>query len=149
MAVVRRIGVRVLRMLIVAALAGAVSAPVAAQEVTVLCNFEVDWCEAMKAAYEKTTLFGYRYLKNRIPNDEIILQNLRTLVGLLATLYNEQEKDPALPGLRAQELEAAAEAIEVAAGNSRYDRKRGRNRLTSLENRTISEATKLISLKSC
>ena len=23
-----------------------------AQEVTVLCNYEVDWCEAMKAAYE-------------------------------------------------------------------------------------------------
>ena len=29
--------------------------PCAAQEVTVLCNYEVDWCEAMKAAYEKTT----------------------------------------------------------------------------------------------
>src|SRR6478672_5530344 len=26
-----------------------------AQEVTVLCNFEVDWCEALKAGYEKTT----------------------------------------------------------------------------------------------
>ncbi len=32
-----------------------VVAPAAAQEVTVLCNYEVDWCEAMKAAYEKTT----------------------------------------------------------------------------------------------
>mgnify|MGYP001042630361 CR=1 FL=1 len=31
------------------------AAPVFAQEVTVLCNFEVDWCEALKAAYEKTT----------------------------------------------------------------------------------------------
>ena len=31
------------------------SAPAAAQEVTVLCNFEVDWCEALKATYEKTT----------------------------------------------------------------------------------------------
>jgi len=27
----------------------------AQQEVVVLCNYEVDWCEAMKAAYEKTT----------------------------------------------------------------------------------------------
>ena len=26
-----------------------------AQEVVVLCNYEVDWCEAMKATYEKTT----------------------------------------------------------------------------------------------
>src|SRR5256714_1650415 len=32
-----------------------VVAPAAAQEVGVLCNFEVDWCEALKAAYEKTT----------------------------------------------------------------------------------------------
>ena len=30
-------------------------APAAAQEVTVLCNFEVDWCEALKTAYERTT----------------------------------------------------------------------------------------------
>jgi iron(III) transport system substrate-binding protein len=29
--------------------------PLAAQEVTVLCNFEVDWCEGLKATYEKTT----------------------------------------------------------------------------------------------
>ena len=27
----------------------------AQQEVVVLCNYEVDWCEAMKATYEKTT----------------------------------------------------------------------------------------------
>src|SRR5258705_6378021 len=33
----------------------AIAAPVAAQEVTVLCNFEVDWCEALKTTYEKTT----------------------------------------------------------------------------------------------
>ena len=33
----------------------AVAYPAAAQEVTVLCNFEVDWCEALKAAYDRTT----------------------------------------------------------------------------------------------
>ncbi|MEO8305960.1 MAG: ABC transporter substrate-binding protein [Betaproteobacteria bacterium] len=38
-----------------ALLVTALAAPVAAQEVTVLCNFEVDWCEALKATYEKTT----------------------------------------------------------------------------------------------
>ncbi|TMH13726.1 MAG: iron ABC transporter substrate-binding protein, partial [Betaproteobacteria bacterium] len=36
-------------------LLAAISLPADAQEVTVLCNYEVDWCEAMKAAYEKTT----------------------------------------------------------------------------------------------
>jgi hypothetical protein len=29
--------------------------PVVAQKVTVLCNFEVDWCEASKTTYERTT----------------------------------------------------------------------------------------------
>src|ERR1043166_5220468 len=33
----------------------AIAAAAVAQEVTVLCNFEVDWCEALKTAYEKTT----------------------------------------------------------------------------------------------
>src|SRR5258706_1461354 len=43
---------------VLAALAGGLmlwTMPATAQEVTVLCNFEVDWCEALKAAYEKTT----------------------------------------------------------------------------------------------
>src|SRR5438477_8071546 len=31
------------------------AAPALAEEVTVLCNYEVDWCEALKATYEKTT----------------------------------------------------------------------------------------------
>ena len=38
-----------------AVLAFVLATPATAQEVTVLCNFEVDWCEALKAAYEKTT----------------------------------------------------------------------------------------------
>jgi iron(III) transport system substrate-binding protein len=38
-----------------ATIAVVLAAPASAQEVTVLCNFEVDWCEALKAAYEKTT----------------------------------------------------------------------------------------------
>jgi iron(III) transport system substrate-binding protein len=33
----------------------AVVTSTAAQEVTVLCNFEVDWCEALKVTYERTT----------------------------------------------------------------------------------------------
>src|SRR5438477_1507242 len=32
-----------------------IAAPALGQEVTVLCNYEVDWCEALKATYEKTT----------------------------------------------------------------------------------------------
>ena len=45
----------ILMALIGGVMLGCAALPAAAQEVTVLCNYEVDWCEAMKAAYEKTT----------------------------------------------------------------------------------------------
>src|SRR6266496_1871187 len=50
-----RLSWSVLTSLVVGLMLWTTSAPAAAQEVTVLCNFEVDWCEALKAAYEKTT----------------------------------------------------------------------------------------------
>src|SRR6266508_4253946 len=55
MKVDRRAGASVPTTLLGCLLLWAIAAPAAAQEVTVLCNFEVDWCEALKAAYEKTT----------------------------------------------------------------------------------------------
>ena len=55
MAVSRRAMVRALAVFAAGVLVWCHAAPAVAQEVTVLCNYEVDWCEAMKAAYEKTT----------------------------------------------------------------------------------------------
>ena len=52
---IRRVGASALATLLGVLLSWAIAVPAAAQEVTVLCNYEVDWCEAMKAAYEKTT----------------------------------------------------------------------------------------------
>ena len=51
---VRRAGAAALAFFVCPAIIAAIPGAVLAQEVTVLCNYEVDWCEAMKAAYEKT-----------------------------------------------------------------------------------------------
>jgi iron(III) transport system substrate-binding protein len=55
MRLIRRSGALVVTTLLGGLLLWAIAASAAAQEVTVLCNFEVDWCEALKTAYEKTT----------------------------------------------------------------------------------------------
>src|SRR5438552_3893416 len=55
MKLIRRACASVVTTLLGSLLLWAIAAPATAQEVTVFCNFEVDWCEALKAAYEKTT----------------------------------------------------------------------------------------------
>jgi iron(III) transport system substrate-binding protein len=55
MGIVRRQLAAILIVLVGGVLLSVTAMHAVAQEVTVLCNYEVDWCEAMKAAYEKTT----------------------------------------------------------------------------------------------
>src|ERR1700693_6580447 len=55
MGIVRRRLASMLTACAIGALLSSAAMHAMAQEVTVLCNYEVDWCEAMKAAYEKTT----------------------------------------------------------------------------------------------
>jgi len=69
----------------------AVGSPVGAQEVTVLCNFEVDWCEALKTTYEKTTgqkaVFIRRSITHSLRDTEALLMAviLPTMLMLLFT----------------------------------------------------------------
>src|SRR5437773_6416199 len=55
MKLIRRASASVVTTLLGSLLLWAIAAPAKAQEVTVLCNFEVDWCEALKTTYERTT----------------------------------------------------------------------------------------------
>jgi len=55
MIAVRRAAAAALFALVSSLIIGLMADSALAQEVIVLCNYEVDWCEAMKAAYEKTT----------------------------------------------------------------------------------------------
>ena len=93
--------------------------------------------KSLGEAYEKSTLFAYRYAIDQLPSDELLLNDLETLVSNLSTLYEAEETDPTIPGQQPQESEAAEEAVIAASGKSRYDRKPGRNRLTTQENKAI------------
>jgi iron(III) transport system substrate-binding protein len=65
------------------------AAPAAAQEVTVLCNFEVDWCEALKAAYEKTT--GQKAVFIRRTDGESLAQIRAEKANPRADVYHAAE----------------------------------------------------------
>ena len=60
-----------------------------AQEVTVLCNFEVDWCEALKAAYEKTT--GEKAVFIRRTDGESLAQIRAEKANPRADIYHAAE----------------------------------------------------------
>ena len=61
----------------------------AAQEVTVLCNYEVDWCEAMKATYEKTT--GLKAVFIRRTDGESLAQIRAEKANPRADVYHAAE----------------------------------------------------------
>jgi MrcB-like, N-terminal domain/Domain of unknown function (DUF3883) len=92
---------------------------------------------SLGSAYERSTLVAYQYRVDDLPSDDELVSDLKDLVSLLAEIYVADADDPAIPGAPSQELEAVAEAILVAAGKSRYNRKQGRNRLSAKENRVI------------
>jgi iron(III) transport system substrate-binding protein len=66
-----------------------IALPAAAQEVTVLCNFEVDWCEALKAAYEKTT--GQKAVFIRRTDGESLAQIRAEKANPRADIYHAAE----------------------------------------------------------
>jgi len=92
---------------------------------------------SLGVAYERSTLFAYRYKAENLPSDNELVEDIRSLVELLSQIYEADANDPAIPGAPSQEMEAVAEAVLAAAGKSRYDRKQGRNRLSAKENRAI------------
>src|SRR5437762_9247010 len=64
-------------------------APAAAQEVTVLCNFEVDWCEALKTTYERTT--GQKAVFIRRTDGESLAQIRAERTNPRADVYHAAE----------------------------------------------------------
>jgi len=88
----------------------AIAAPVAAQEVTVLCNFEVDWCEALKTTYEKTT--GQKAVFIRRTDGESLAQIRAEKNNPRADVYHAAESASA----KQLAAEGLLEAYKVAAG---------------------------------
>ena len=88
MARVRRIMLSLLSLAGTLAMSG-VCTPAAAQEVTVLCNFEVDWCEALKATYERTT--GQKAVFIRRTDGESLAQIRAEKANPRADIYHAAE----------------------------------------------------------
>jgi iron(III) transport system substrate-binding protein len=89
----------------------AASLPAAAQEVTVLCNYEVDWCEAMKATYEKTT--GQKAVFIRRTDGESLAQIRAEKANPRADVYHAAESASA-KALAAEGLLEAYKSPNVA-----------------------------------
>jgi iron(III) transport system substrate-binding protein len=87
------------------------AAPVLAQEVTVLCNYEVDWCEAMKATYEKTT--GQKAVFIRRTDGESLAQIRAEKGNPRADVYHAAESASA-KALAAEGLLEAYKSPQVA-----------------------------------
>ncbi len=108
---VRNAGAAVLTALFGGFLLCAVALPAAAQEVTVLCNYEVDWCEAMKAAYEKTT--GQKAVFIRRSDGESLAQIRAEKANPRADVYHAAESASA-KALAAEGLLEAYKSPNVA-----------------------------------
>jgi iron(III) transport system substrate-binding protein len=82
-----------------------------AQEVTVLCNFEVDWCEALKTTYEKTT--GQKAVFIRRTDGESLAQIRAEKANPRADVYHAAESASA-KALAAEGLLEAYKSPNVA-----------------------------------
>lgn len=91
-------------------------------------------------AYDRTSLCGFEYRKNAIPDDEQIYSDVEFLLGLLSKIYLLQETDATIPGSNSPEHEEAVEAISQAAGkNLTGPRRQGRSRLPQAHKKVIEE----------
>ncbi len=90
------------------------------------------------AAYEATSLCSFNYPVDEIPDDELLLQDLLTLLQLLDHLYAADISDPAVPGKISDEVVEVLDAVEGAAGRRRRGRRQGRG-LTAPERKAVEE----------
>src|SRR5205823_9138832 len=88
-----------------------IATPALGQEVTVLCNYEVDWCEAMKTTYEKTT--GSKAVFIRRTDGESLAQIRAEKANPRADVYHAAESASA-KALAAEGLLEAYKSPRVA-----------------------------------
>jgi hypothetical protein len=67
-------------------------------------------------AYEKTCLRGFCYDARAMPDDNVILANLESLLGFLDVLYQAEDTDPSVPGKVSDEVSEALEVVTRTAG---------------------------------
>lgn len=66
--------------------------------------------------FESTSLFGFKFEKNKVPSSTEILTKINLLIPHLKTLYDSELDDASMPSAEPVELKAAEEAIDEIAG---------------------------------
>jgi hypothetical protein len=99
-------------------------------------------------AYDRTSLCGFEYRKEKIPTDEQIYSDVEFLLGLLSKIYLLQETDATIPGSESPEHQDAVAAISQAAGRDLTGpRRQGRSRLPQAHKKVIEEHAVEVAMK--
>lgn len=99
-------------------------------------------------AYDRTSLCGFEYRKESIPNDEQIFRDVEFLLELLSNIYLLQETDATIPGSDSPEHQEAIAAIAQAAGRDLTGpRRQGRSRLPQALKKAIEEHAVEVAIK--
>lgn len=95
------------------------------------------------SAYEATSLCSFNYPVDEIPDDEVLLEDLLSLLRILDPLYSGELDDPAVPGKLSDEVAEVLTSVEVAAGRQRRGRRQGRG-LSAPERKVVEERAVLV-----
>ena len=99
-------------------------------------------------AYDRTSLCGFEYRKEKIPTDEQIYSDVEFLLELLSKIYILQETDATIPGSESPEHQDAVAAISQAAGRDLTgSRRQGRSRLPQAHKKVIEEHAVQVAIK--
>jgi hypothetical protein len=99
-------------------------------------------------AYDRTSLCGFEYRKEKIPTDEQIYSDVEFLLELLSKIYILQETDATIPGSESPEHQDAVAAISQAAGRDLTGpRRQGRSRLPQAHKKVIEERAVEVAIK--
>jgi hypothetical protein len=99
-------------------------------------------------AYNRTSLCGFEYSKQNIPNDAQIIGDLELLLEMLSKIYFLEETDATFPGSESPEHREAVTAIEQAAGrNLTGPRRQGRSQLPPAHKKVIEEHAVEVTMK--
>jgi hypothetical protein len=90
-------------------------------------------------AYEATTAAAIEYVLDNIPSDDRLLDDLTFMLSLLVRLYEQEARDPRVPGAPPPELQQLITDIDDASGRRAPPRRGGGQRfgLTKAEQRAV------------
>ena len=111
-------------------------------------KMDLDAKGVLAEAYNRTSLCGFEYSQQSIPNDNQIFSDVELLLEMLSKIYLLQETDANIPGSESPEHQEAIAAIAQAAGRDLTGpRRQGRSRLPQAHKKVIEERAVEVAMK--